>query len=268
MKIIHFSDSHAGGPAEDISAYFDKRWVGVFNYQFRRQYQHDQSLLSKAVSFIVDEKPDLAVCTGDITSTGQPGEYRQALGILGSLVRDTEIPFIYVPGNHDYYVYNRKCNEAMREAVSVLNRGDFRLEELPVKRRYSELEFLIVNESWPANLLSSGGYLRKEDSDRICRWTGEKKELPRVLVGHYPLIEAHPWLRIRHRLRGQKDVLSKLREGAIDLSLCGHKHLPYAEIDRKGRGEICAGSITRNACMAVIEYDPAKDIFEYSRHTF
>ena len=34
MKIIHFSDPHAGGGAETWRAYFDKRWVGVFNYRF------------------------------------------------------------------------------------------------------------------------------------------------------------------------------------------------------------------------------------------
>ena len=41
MKILHFSDPHAGGPAEDWMAYIDKRWVGVFNYRFRRQFRHD-----------------------------------------------------------------------------------------------------------------------------------------------------------------------------------------------------------------------------------
>ena len=39
VKIIHFSDPHAGGPAEDWMAYFDKRWVGVFNYRFRRRFR-------------------------------------------------------------------------------------------------------------------------------------------------------------------------------------------------------------------------------------
>lgn len=47
MKIIHFSDPHAGGPAEDWLAYVDKRWVGVFNYRFRRQFRHDMSKLKK-----------------------------------------------------------------------------------------------------------------------------------------------------------------------------------------------------------------------------
>ena len=82
MRIAHFSDPHAGGPAEDWMAYFDKRWVGVFNYRFRRKFKHDLSKLSRAVEFVMDTKPDLAVCTGDLTSTGQPGEFDRVLEIL------------------------------------------------------------------------------------------------------------------------------------------------------------------------------------------
>ena len=59
MKIIHFSDPHAGGAAEDIGAYFDKRFVGVFNYRFRRRFRHDLSLLEKAVEYILDIRPDV-----------------------------------------------------------------------------------------------------------------------------------------------------------------------------------------------------------------
>ena len=79
VKIIHFSDPHAGGRAEDWLAYFDKRWVGVFNYRFRRRFKHDLSCLQRAVDYILDTRPDVAVCTGDLTSTGQPGEFEKVL---------------------------------------------------------------------------------------------------------------------------------------------------------------------------------------------
>ena len=73
MKIVHFSDIHAGGPAEDWMAYIDKRWVGVFNYRWRRRFQHDLANVTKAVNYILDVKPDVAVCTGDLTSAGLSG---------------------------------------------------------------------------------------------------------------------------------------------------------------------------------------------------
>ena len=51
MKIAHFSDPHLGAPTDDWTALFDKRWVGLFNYKFRRSYQHDPKYLERAVSY-------------------------------------------------------------------------------------------------------------------------------------------------------------------------------------------------------------------------
>lgn len=264
MKIIHFSDVHAGGPAEDWLAYFDKRWVGVFNFNFRRRFQHDLTLLEKAVDYILEKKPDLAVCTGDITSTGQPGEFKKSLDILAPLA-ESGIPLVYVPGNHDYYVKNKKCVNAMKSAFDFLNQGRFSFDSLPVALNICGIEFIIVNESFPSNLISSCGYLKKTSMDFISEACSKNHSVPRILIGHYPLIEDHPWLRVRHRLWGQKKAVKFLSDGAIDISLCGHVHKPYTKIDSKGRGEICSGSVTRNSCMAMIEYDPAKDFFKYEK---
>jgi len=261
MKIIHFSDPHAGGPAEDWMAYVDKRWVGVFNFTYRRKYQHDQSYLKKAVDYIIEHKPDLAVLSGDITSTGQPGEFKQQLDILGPLVRSSQIPLMYIPGNHDYYVYNRRCVDAMKYAVSFLNRDAFSFADLPVKISLGDCDFILVNESFPTNLLSSCGYMTRESRDFIVKACSEKQARPLVLVGHYPINEDHPILRFRHRIWGEREVLDLLKSGRIDLSLCGHVHRPYAKTDERGRGEICAGSVTRNGSVTLINYDKVKDLF-------
>ncbi len=268
MRIIHFSDSHVGGPAEDWRAYLDKRWVGVFNYRFRRKFQHDQRCLVQAVDFILRHPPDLAVCTGDITSTGQPGEFAAALDVLDPLIRARHIPFLYIPGNHDWYVHHPPCVAALREAVRRLNRDRFGLDDLPLRLSLGEVDLLVVNESWPSNLLASWGVLPKASSRQVAAWCAEPKSRPRILIGHYPLIEPHPWLRLRHRLYGERQVRGLLARGDLDLSLCGHQHRPYAWLDARGRGEVCAGSITRNACLAEIAYDPAGDIFRHRKLVF
>lgn len=264
MKIIHFSDPHAGGSAEDWMAYFDKRLVGVFNYNFRRKFQHDLSNLGKAVDYILEQRPDLAVCTGDLTSTGQPGEFAKVKKILAPL-RDSAIPLLYIPGNHDFYVYRRHCVDAMKAMVAWLTRDRYSFDSLPLRLTIGELDFLLVNESWPSNLLSSHGWLRPRYSAWLENECNEPKSRPRVLIGHYPLIESHPFRRCRHRLYGQRRAVRLLREGKIDLSLCGHVHVAKAKIDARGRGEIIAGSITRNHCLAEINYDAAADIFNYRK---
>jgi len=255
MKIIHFSDPHAGGPAEDKLAYFDKRLVGIFNYKYRRQFQHKQNILKTAVDFILKEQPDIVICTGDLTSTGQYGEFQQILDILKPLI-DSEIPILYSPGNHDYYVYNEKCNKALLSAFSIINsRFNIKFDELPTFVQIKNYNFILVNESWPSNLLSSCGYLKKDSSDFIEKICNEYPDSHNILIGHYPLKEKNSFFRFRHRLWGQKKVTALLEAKKLSLSLCGHIHIPYSKVDEDGFGEICAGSITRNKSLTLIEYN-------------
>ena len=254
MKIVHFSDPHAGGPAEDWMAYLDKRWVGVFNYRFRRRFRHDLKLLRKAVAYILQVRPDVAVCTGDLTSTGQPGEFARTLEILEPL-RQSSIPLIYMPGNHDCYVRRPSCVKAMKEAVELLNGHDYNFDSLPQVRVIGGVEFIMLNTSRPSNLLCSWGFVSSADDAWIKQVAAEPKVRPRILVTHYPMLEDHPILRTRHRLFGQKNILRFMNTGVIDLSLCGHVHKPYCRVDESGHGENCAGSVTRNGVISSIECD-------------
>ena len=68
---------------------------------------------------------------------------------------------------------------------------------------------------------------------------------------------------MRHRLFGQKRILELMKEGKIDLSLCGHVHRPYLKVDERGRGESCAGSVTRNGSMVEVDCDPAGGPFRF-----
>ena len=254
MKIIHFSDPHGGGSAEDWMAYFDKRWVGVFNYRFRRRFQHDLSKLEKAVEYILDTKPDLAVCTGDLTSSGQPGEFERVKAILAPLVNST-IPLVYTPGNHDCYVKRPWCVKAVKDAVFEVNQKRFTFDEMPVSLELGGAEILMLNTSAPSNLLCSWGFVKKKESKAIVALCEKEKKLPRILVTHYPLIEDNKWLRFRHALFGQGELVKLLKEKQIDLVLCGHVHKHFLKVDEKGFGQCCSGSVTRNGNMVEINYN-------------
>ncbi len=262
MKIIHFSDPHAGGSAEDWMAYLDKRWVGVFNYRFRRRFRHDLALLEKAVDYILSVRPDVAVCTGDLTSTGQSGEFARTLKILEPLVK-SDIPLIYLPGNHDCYVKRSKCVAAMKEAVRYLNGEEYEFDSLPRIRTVGGVDFLMLNTSRPSNLLCSWGFVSKDDDQWVQQVCSGEKLRPRILVTHYPMFEDHPILRTRHRLFGQKNILKLMQKREIDLALCGHVHKPYCRVDESGRGENCAGSVTRNGVISCVEYIPELDKFTF-----
>lgn len=242
-------------------AYIDKRFVGVFNYRFRRRFKHDLGKLEQAVAYILDTKPDVAVCTGDLTSTGQPGEFEKVRPILKPL-RDSNIPLIYMPGNHDCYVKRPKCVHAVNEMFEYLNAGR-KFSDLPQKLEIAGAEFLLVNTSRPSNLLCSWGFLWKQDAEWLRRECEAPHDKPRIFVSHYPIFEDHPILRMRHRLFGERPVRDMIESHIIDLSLCGHVHRPYTRVDETGRGENCAGSVTRNGTIVEIDYQEATGQFHY-----
>ena len=254
MKLIHFSDPHGGGPAEDWMAYIDKRWVGVFNYRFRRRFQHDLSKLEKAVEYILDTRPDLAVCTGDLTSSGQPGEFARVREILKPLV-NSQVPLVYTPGNHDCYVNRSWCVKAMKDTVHEVNQQRFAFDEMPCRLELGGAEVLMLNTSRPSNLLCSWGFVSRKDSRKVCEFCEAPKKLPRILVTHYPLIEDNKWLRIRHALFGQGKLVKLVKEKKIDLVLCGHVHKHFLKVDENGFGQCCSGSVTRNGNMIEIGYN-------------
>ena len=262
MRIAHFSDPHGGGPAEDLMAYFDKRWVGVFNYRFRRKFRHDLSKLARAVEYVMDTRPDVAVCTGDLTSAGQPGEFARVLEIIKPLW-ESNIPLLYTPGNHDCYVKRPRCVAAVKNAVQVMSQGKYSFDQMPQKLLLNNAEFLVINTSAPSNLLCSWGFLTDGNREFITRSCGNENNMPKILISHYPMTEEHPLLRIRHRLFGQKKILQLMAEKKLDLVLCGHVHKPYLKVDEQGRGECCAGSVSSNGSMMEIECDTANRSFKF-----
>ena len=265
MKIVVFSDSHSCGKPSSWASLFDKRVIGLFNFHYRRQHQHNQKWLYRMVDYILNDPPDVVICTGDISTSGEPSEFKEASEILEPLIKDSRIKFFYVPGNHDYYVKNPICFNALKDIFYYLNKGRYRFDDLPFSISVEGVDFCFVNECYPVNLLISTGKMKAETASYINRWIEDGSKRPKVLVGHYPLLEEHSILRFRHKLYGQNMIRDKLEDKKLDLSLCGHVHTPHIDIDESGRGEIIIGSVTRNACGAKIEYDYKKNIFSYEK---
>lgn len=266
MKIIHFSDPTPADPPRTGSPMSTSAgWASSTTGSAGNSATTSRNCAKRSNTSSTSNRTR-AVCTGDLTSTGQPGEFELVRPVLEPL-RNSTIPLFYLPGNHDCYVKRPKCVRAVREMVHFLSRGDYEFTDLPVRRSCGGVEFLLVNTSRPSNLLCSWGFFDRKDAEWVARACDEPANAPRILVTHYPMIEHHPILRMRHRLFGQKRILELMRNGKIALTLCGHVHRPYLEVDRDGHGECCAGSVTRNGTMMEIDADPASDRFEFKTIT-
>jgi len=221
--------------------------------------------LQKFVEVSLREKPDLVICTGDLTSVGQPVEFQESLALLAPL-RDSGVPLVCIPGNHDSYVNDPKCKSALADAISYLNHDlNLTVDDLPTLKTVGAVDLIIVNECFSTNPASSCGYIKKNTNRFVVDRCSEKKERPRIIIGHYPLIEPFSLSRMRRRLWGQTEIVALLHDKKIDLSLCGHIHQCFDILDEVGRGETCAGSITKHGTFTQIVYDKEENKFVHTR---
>lgn len=251
MKIVHFSDPHAGGWPHRGSAFFDKRIVGAFNYNFRRKSSFHIERLRTAVEKTLLLQPQVAVITGDITSVSEPWEFEYACEILAPLV-ESDIFLIYIPGNHDAYVRNRKCKQALSDSFHYLNQGRWQLDQLPLCYKLGDVNFMIINESAPTSPFLSCGQLSAEAAT-ILNSSLSEHEI-RIAIGHFPIrTQFGEPLNFRRKLYGGEDLYKALNGGKVHASLCGHIHKPFVNQYGKNNFEICAGSITANGHINVLE---------------
>jgi len=266
MRIIVFSDSHAIGSPSVWYSFFDKRAIGIFNHHYFRKHKKGIGLLKKFVQTVPSLKPDIVICTGDISTSSEPSEFEITCKILEPLVKNNSFEFRYVPGNHDYYVNDSFCIKSMEKTFEYLNRGKQTFKDLPYCLDMQELNFCFINPCKPRNIMLSIGKIDTKTEEFVINWANSQTiNKPKVLVSHYPLIEDHPVKRFRHKLYGEKNILKELISGKIDLSICGHVHCPTPRINDLGRGEIVVGSITRNECFAMIDYNTKLDVFSYKK---
>jgi 3',5'-cyclic-AMP phosphodiesterase len=182
--IAHLSDLHCGSP------YF----VG--------------NLLERAIMEINHLRPDVVVCSGDLTTFGYKQEYRQAREYLDRL----ECPdVITIPGNHD------------SRNVGYVHFEDMIGPRSTVLRKQG-ISFVAVDSSEPDldhGVIGRGRY----------GWIEQQFSEPadfRVFILHHHLLPIPGTGRERNVVHDAGDTLEVLQSAGVDLVLSGHKHVPYA----------------------------------------
>ncbi|MCM8529959.1 MAG: metallophosphoesterase [Lentisphaeraceae bacterium] len=265
MKILHFSDIHTGGHFNSLKSLFDKRIIGTINYRLRRKKHVHWDRLDRAIEIIKNEKPDVVINTGDITSVSESSEFLEAKNRLEPLVKEDSFLFLNVPGNHDYYIDSQLHFADRNTTYSYLNRAAFELEELPLKIETKAATFILVDESRPNKGSQSSGHITNEAIKKIEKWTSIKQEKPYILVGHYPLKDklGNPLAQRRH-LENSEPLLSLLENGKINVTLCGHIHAPFIRKENSGALEVCAGSLTIGGKLNKLELNESTGEFTHS----
>ena len=185
LTIAHLSDLHCGDP------------------------HFVPDLMERAIAEINDVKPDIVVCSGDLTTFGFKEEYAQAKRYLDRIECES---FVVIPGNHDSrnvgYVH---FEELFGERNSVL-RKDGRHR----RRRRLDRARPRPRPDRPRPLRLDRGAVRGQPADL------------RIFVLHHHLLPVPGTGRERNVVYDAGDAIECLQRAGVNLVLSGHKHVPYA----------------------------------------
>jgi 3',5'-cyclic AMP phosphodiesterase CpdA len=200
----------------------------------------DRAALDWFAKEVVQEKPALVICTGDLTMRGTAREFALAQCWLAGLAAPVHLE----PGNHDvpYYWYplRRMFAPYARYRALRTTLGPVAAED-PLALVSLKT---VARAQWRLNW--SKGWVRSRDLATTLHGlaAGAGKAL-RLVACHHPLIEDD--LTKRSSTRGGKQALAALARGGAQAVLSGHVHDPFdrmVEFDGQPIRIIGAGTLS------------------------
>jgi len=257
VRVVLFSDLHLGRFPRQFSQLLSKRALGAFNHLFFRSWRAHEERVRLLAEMLPKLQPDVVACAGDLTSISLTEEFVSAEKLLQPVKEAVDALFLYVPGNHDAYVAETTARQALEEAFRSLNDG-LELSSLPVVRRIRHLTLLLVNAAVPTSPYLSCGRIEPGMAARIEQLLdGTPAGGKTAALCHFPVLAPSGVLLTgRHGLRGAEVLAQPLREGRLSAVLSGHIHHHYLVEFPAGSLQVCAGSLTMEGGLAVVDFPP------------
>ena len=258
VRVVLFSDLHFGRFPKRFSQFLSKRVLGAFNHLLLRSWRTREDRALQLAGLLPQLQPDVVACAGDLTSVSLPEEFALAEQLLQPIKKATDGLFVYVPGNHDAYVAEDAAGQALDKTFRQLNNG-LELSSLPVIRRIRHLSLMLVNAAIPTSPYLSCGRIDSGMAESINHLlegipAGEKL----AVLCHFPVLApSGSLLTGRHGLRGAEPLASPLLTGRLAAVLSGHIHHHYLVELPAGSLQVCAGSLTMEGALAIVDFPPS-----------
>jgi 3',5'-cyclic AMP phosphodiesterase CpdA len=259
VRVLHFSDVHVqlpvfSAPAQEL---LGKRLLAGLNLWLTRGalFAEVAQKLQALGDFARQQRITLAICSGDFTAMGTPGEHREARRQMAPLAEAAELGLCVVPGNHDLYL-----PDTLRDARFHTGFGDLMRSDLPeaavdgafpfVRLVGTEIALIGINSARPnPNPFSSAGAVPPAQIAALARLLGDPRLAGRrvLVMTHYGPLRADgsPDAR-RHGLDNAAELLALCARPGVML-VHGHIHHRYCHPAAPGRPWLfCAGSATHH----------------------
>lgn len=194
IRIAHISDLHFSKITFSPTQFLTKRWIGNLNLLLFRRNLSNKTHLDQLPSLFAQNKVDLVIISGDLSSTSQDIEFTQAKAFIKELEK-RNIPSLVLPGNHDHYtkeafkkkLFYQYFSNNQQSLVSSHKLKDNRLE---IHQLTDKWWIITLDTVIPTPLLSSQGVFSKELEMRLEEvLQNAPKDISIILVNHFPFFQ-------------------------------------------------------------------------------
>jgi len=221
LTLAHLSDPHlAPLPEPRWSELLGKRVTGYINWQRKRRFIHDPSLLSAIVADLKAQAAGHIAVTGDIANIALRAEFLRGRDWLEGLGSARDVTF--VPGNHDIYVSEAAVFAARQWGAYMSD--DEGQSGFPFVRRRGNVALIGLSSGVPtAPFLATGWLGTGQLAEFAAALNALKQEdVFRVILIHHPPVSDSA----RHKRLLDASILKRvIAAHGADLLLHGHDHL-------------------------------------------
>ncbi|MBR6740795.1 MAG: metallophosphoesterase [Clostridia bacterium] len=204
MKIGVFSDSH----------YCSAERLGA-----NRRCSLSLDKTKQALEDFKKQGVDVCVCLGDVIDHYHEGKSsKELLGEVSQAVKNSGLPFLYAPGNHDY------CCMSPEDIAGILG-----VSVPPYSAEICGCRFIVLDGNFDSNMVRFGSVpfdwkdsnLPKDQLDYLQKAL-EDSRLPCIVMVHEPL---DPFTDEAHCINNAADARKIISEsGKVALVIQGHYH--------------------------------------------
>jgi len=171
------------------------------------EWINNEEKIKQLISEVNDYSPNLLVITGDSTHHGLEQQILEIKELLDEII----CPKIIIPGNHDAKSWGWKFFE---EYIG------------PRKIKYEDnyVTLLAMDSSTPD---LAEGHIGRENYPIIEETFANSNGKIKIFASHHHLVPVPQTGREKAVLTDSGDVLEILIKTGVNLSLCGHRHVPW-----------------------------------------
>lgn len=200
-----------------------KRLLGHANLWLNRRRRFNHHMFGHVIARVSDLKPDLALFSGDVTTTSLEDEFRDIRDYLKPLATQTNV--VVVPGNHDRYTFRSARRKRMERILANLIPREF-----PHIQPLTDRWHLVALDSAQPQVMLSRGALGPRQFDAVQQYVNTLSEDDGLVVlCHYPVAlpgrMPRSWAHDLAEARGLKQLLTEAKPRVVFMH--GHIHRPW-----------------------------------------